>query len=89
MYECGTLKPVKGILRRRKGKGENNRGDEPHWVHWTHIRKCHNEPPVQLLCTNKNVFFKKRKSLSSFPIFTDYLPFLSLKCIFFMGLSVW
>jgi hypothetical protein len=30
MYEYGTLKPFKVILRRGKGKRENNGGDEPH-----------------------------------------------------------
>jgi hypothetical protein len=30
-YEYGTLKPVKIILRRRKGKRENNGGNEPNW----------------------------------------------------------
>jgi hypothetical protein len=29
MYEYGTLKPAKVILRR--GKRENNGGDEPNW----------------------------------------------------------
>jgi hypothetical protein len=31
MYEYGTLKPVKVILRKRKGKRENNGLDEPNW----------------------------------------------------------
>jgi hypothetical protein len=31
MYEYGILKPVKATLRRRWGKRENNRGDEPNW----------------------------------------------------------
>jgi hypothetical protein len=29
MYEYGTLKPDKVILRRWRGKRENNEGDEP------------------------------------------------------------
>jgi hypothetical protein len=29
MYEYGTLKPVKVILRR--GRGKKNGGDEPNW----------------------------------------------------------
>jgi hypothetical protein len=28
MYECGILKSVEVILRRGRGKMENNRGDE-------------------------------------------------------------
>jgi hypothetical protein len=31
MYEYGTLKPVEIILRRRKEKRKNKRGDEPNW----------------------------------------------------------
>jgi hypothetical protein len=55
MYEYGTLKPVEVILRSRWGKRENNGGDEPNQVHCKHIWKCHNETPIQLLHTNKNV----------------------------------
>jgi hypothetical protein len=29
MYEYETLKPIKSILRRVRGKRENNGGDEP------------------------------------------------------------
>jgi hypothetical protein len=29
MYECETLKSVKVILQRGRGKRENNEGDEP------------------------------------------------------------
>jgi hypothetical protein len=31
MYEYGTLKPVKVILRRGIRERENNGGDEPNW----------------------------------------------------------
>jgi hypothetical protein len=31
MYEQGTLKPVEAILRRGRGKRENNGGNEPNW----------------------------------------------------------
>jgi hypothetical protein len=31
MYEYGTLKPVKVILRRSMGKKENRGRDEPNW----------------------------------------------------------
>jgi hypothetical protein len=36
MYEYGTIKPVEVILRMRR-KRENNGGDEPNWVHCTHM----------------------------------------------------
>jgi hypothetical protein len=31
MYEYGTLKPIKVILRRERRKGENNGRGEPNW----------------------------------------------------------
>jgi hypothetical protein len=31
MNKYGTLKPVEAILGRRRGKRENNAGDEPNW----------------------------------------------------------
>jgi hypothetical protein len=31
MYEYGTLKTVEVILRRRRGKRDNNGGNEPNW----------------------------------------------------------
>jgi hypothetical protein len=31
MYEYGTLKPTEVILRRERGKKENNGVDEPNW----------------------------------------------------------
>jgi hypothetical protein len=34
MYECGTLKPVEVILRRGRGKGKNNGGDEINQGTW-------------------------------------------------------
>jgi hypothetical protein len=38
MYEYGTLKPVKVILRRRREKRENNGGGETKWAHcYAHI----------------------------------------------------
>jgi hypothetical protein len=45
MYEYGTWKPVKVILRRRKRKEENDEGDKPNRIicTCTHIWKCHNE----------------------------------------------
>jgi hypothetical protein len=33
MYESGTLKPVKVILKRGRGRRVNNGEDEPNWVH--------------------------------------------------------
>jgi hypothetical protein len=45
MYEYGTLKPAKVILRRERGKRENNGEDEPNGVHCMYIWKCHNENP--------------------------------------------
>jgi hypothetical protein len=58
MYEYGTLKAVKGILRRRRGKRENN---EVYTVHiYKNVTMNH---PIQLLCTNK--MFNKRTLLYS------------------------
>jgi hypothetical protein len=45
MYEYGTLKPVKVILKKGGQKRENNGGDEPNWVHCIHIWKCCNTCP--------------------------------------------
>jgi hypothetical protein len=45
MYEQGTLKPVEAILRRGRGKRENNGGNEPSWVQYMYIWKCNNEIP--------------------------------------------
>jgi hypothetical protein len=43
MYEYGTLKFVEVILRRRKGKKENNGGDEPNqgtvYVHMKNVER--------------------------------------------------
>jgi hypothetical protein len=44
MYEYGTLISVAAILRKGRGKRENNGGDEP-YMHCIHIWQYHNEPP--------------------------------------------
>jgi hypothetical protein len=40
--EYRTLKPVEVILRRGRGKNNNER-NEPNWVCSTHMWKCHNK----------------------------------------------
>jgi hypothetical protein len=54
MYEYGTLKPLEAILKRGRGKRENNGGDElnPDTL-YTYMEISKWKPPVQLLCTNK------------------------------------
>jgi hypothetical protein len=43
MYEYGTLKPVKVILRRGMGgEGENNGGNKPNGVQYMCLWKCQN-----------------------------------------------
>jgi hypothetical protein len=44
MYEYGTLKHVKAILRRGMEKRKNNAGMNKTRVHHTHVRECHNDP---------------------------------------------
>jgi hypothetical protein len=48
MYEYGTLKPVKVILRRGGERGRIMEGMNQAWVYCTHIWKCHKGTP----CTN-------------------------------------
>jgi hypothetical protein len=63
VYECGTLRPVKVILRR--GKAENNGGDE---LTWSMLYTCmemsqQNSPynyyiPIKM-CSKRNIPNKK------------------------------
>jgi hypothetical protein len=55
LYEFGTLKLVKIILRRERGKEGTKEGMNQTGVDCTHIWKCYNETPLQLLYTNKMI----------------------------------
>jgi hypothetical protein len=43
MYACGTLKPVKVILKGEEGKGRVMEGMNQTGVQYLYIQKCHNE----------------------------------------------
>jgi hypothetical protein len=43
MYACGTLKPVKVILKGEEGKGRVMEGMNQTGVQYWYIQKCHNE----------------------------------------------
>jgi hypothetical protein len=47
MYEYGTLKPVKVILRRGRRNRENTRGDKPKRSALYAYKKCHSENPCK------------------------------------------
>jgi hypothetical protein len=55
MYVYGTVKPVEFILRRGRGMGKNNGGDEPNPGTCTHIWKYHNKIPCvpNIIYSNK------------------------------------
>jgi hypothetical protein len=75
MYYCGTLKPVKVILRRRMGKRENNRGSyEPNWcILHTYMEKSQQNPDINIIM-NKNAKKMKTKRAGGLSQVTKCLP---------------
>jgi hypothetical protein len=47
MYEHGTLKPIKVILRRGREKRDHNGGNEPNQGTLHTYIECHNETPCK------------------------------------------
>jgi hypothetical protein len=56
IYEHGTLKPGEVILRKEKGKRDNNGVDESNQVIVCIYGNVTAKPPIELLYTNKSSF---------------------------------